>query len=103
MQQEPLPSTLPPVVDEKVMAASAASTTASAYNMDSDISQMEAPTFTTIDRGPSQPMISLQWDHTANLIGKKVNNYGPVFAVDKCEDQLKLVWKGGVLDGRLSR
>ncbi len=42
------------------------------YNMDTDISQLEAPTFTTLDRAPSQPMLSLQWDHTANLIGKKV-------------------------------
>ena len=43
------------------------------YTMDTDISQLEAPTFTTIDRGPSQTMIDLTWDHKVNLIGKKVN------------------------------
>ena len=42
------------------------------YNMDTDISQLEAPTFTTLDRGPSQPMMSLNWDHKLHLIGKKV-------------------------------
>ena len=42
-------------------------------DMDTDISQLEAPTFTTLaDRGPSQAMLNLQWHHTANLIGKKV-------------------------------
>ena len=42
------------------------------YTMDTDISQLEAPTFTTLDRGPSQTMIDLTWDHKVNLIGKKV-------------------------------
>ena len=48
------------------------SSSAAAYNMDTDISQLEAPTFTTLDRGPSQKMIELSWDHKVNLIGKKV-------------------------------
>jgi len=42
---------------------------------DIDISQLEAPTFTTLDRGPSQVnqlMTSLHWDHKVNLIGTKV-------------------------------
>ena len=44
-------------------------------DMDTDISQLEAPTFTTLaDRGPSQAMLNLQWHHTANLIGKKVSS-----------------------------
>ena len=42
------------------------------YTMDTDISQLEAPTFTTMDRGPSQAMTDLPWDHKVNLIGKKV-------------------------------
>ena len=46
--------------------------TAAIYTMDTDISQLEAPTFTTLDRGPSQTMIDLTWDHKVNLIGKKV-------------------------------
>ena len=46
--------------------------TATVYTMDTDISQLEAPTFTTLDRGPSQTMIDLTWDHKVNLIGKKV-------------------------------
>ena len=46
---------------------------AALYTMDTDISQLEAPTFTTLDRGPSQTMIDLTWDHKVNLIGKKVN------------------------------
>ena len=48
--------------------------TAPTYNMDTDISQLEAPTFTTLDRGPPQPMLSLKWDHKVNLIGKKVRS-----------------------------
>ena len=43
------------------------------YDMDTDISKLEAPTFTTLDRGPSQTMINLKWDHKLNLIGKKVS------------------------------
>ena len=40
--------------------------------MDVDISQLEAPTFTTLDRGPSKTMMKLKWDHPVNLMGKKV-------------------------------
>ena len=51
-------------------------TSSGLVDMDTDISQLEAPTFTTLaDRGPSQAMINLQWHHTANLIGKKVRIY----------------------------
>ena len=46
---------------------------AALYTMDTDISQLEAPTFTTLDRGPSQTMIDLTWDHKVNLIGKNVS------------------------------
>jgi E3 ubiquitin-protein ligase Hakai len=42
------------------------------YSMDTDISQLEAPTFTTLDRGPSKTMMKLKWDHSVNLMGKKV-------------------------------
>ena len=42
------------------------------YSMDTDISKLEAPTFTTLDRGPSTKMMELSWDHKVNLIGKKV-------------------------------
>ena len=45
------------------------------YNMDTDISQLEAPTFTTLDRGPSQPMMNLDWDHRLHLIGKKARDF----------------------------
>ena len=48
------------------------STSKVTYNMDTDISLLEAPTFTTIDRGPSQPMVDLTWDHEVDLMGKKV-------------------------------
>lgn len=42
------------------------------YSMDTDISTLEAPTFTTLSsQGPSQ-INSLIWDHPVNLIGKKV-------------------------------
>lgn len=42
------------------------------YSMDTDISTLEAPTFTTLNQGPSQTMMALRWDHPVNLIGKKV-------------------------------
>lgn len=42
--------------------------------MEADISQLEAPTFTTINRGPPEPMLRLNWDHKVNLIGEKVLN-----------------------------
>ncbi len=61
--------------EESLPTATATPTTSStpAYSMDTDISLLEAPTFTTLDnRGPSRPMLDLQWDHKVNLIGKKV-------------------------------
>lgn len=42
--------------------------------MEADISQLEAPTFTTITRGPPEPMLRLKWDHKVSLIGEKVLN-----------------------------
>jgi hypothetical protein len=42
------------------------------YSMETDISSLEAPTFTTIDRGQPQAMLALDWDHPVNLVGKKV-------------------------------
>ena len=59
-------ATLPPSTHHPSASAVAA------FNMDTDISQLEAPTFTTLDRGPSQKMMELSWDHKVNLIGKKV-------------------------------
>lgn len=41
-------------------------------DQDCDISSLEAPTFTTLDRGPPAPMLRLSWDHRVNLIGEKV-------------------------------
>lgn len=43
-------------------------------DMEADISQLEAPTFTTISRGPPEPMLRLKWDHKVSLIGEKVLN-----------------------------
>ena len=62
----------PKVEEETPASAPATALSSSQYNMDTDISLLEAPTFTTLDRGPSQPMLNLSWDHTLNLMGKKV-------------------------------
>lgn len=52
-------------------------------DMDADISLLEAPTFTTISRGPPEPMLRLNWDHRVNLVGEKVLN--PMIHVcDQC-------------------
>lgn len=54
------------------------------YSMDTDISTLEAPTFTTLNQGPSQTMMALRWDHPVNLIGKKV--VSPILHIcDKCQ------------------
>ncbi|TRY63498.1 hypothetical protein TCAL_03587 [Tigriopus californicus] len=53
------------------------------YNMDTDISKLEAPTFTTLDRGPSKTMINLDWDHKLNLVGQKVAN-PMIHCCDQC-------------------
>lgn len=52
-------------------------------DMEADISQLEAPTFTTINRGPPEPMLRLRWDHRVNLIGEKVIN-PMIHCCDKC-------------------
>lgn len=55
-----------------------------AVDMEADISQLEAPTFTTISRGPPEPMLRLKWDHKVNLIGEKVLN-PMIHCCDQCE------------------
>ena len=57
---------------ESTLPSTSGAQATTVYTMDTDISQLEAPTFTTLDRGPSQTMIDLTWDHKVNLIGKKV-------------------------------
>lgn len=53
-------------------------------DMEADISQLEAPTFTTISRGPPEPMLRLKWNHKVNLIGEKVLN--PMIHIcDQCD------------------
>ncbi|XP_059609536.1 uncharacterized protein LOC132256943 [Phlebotomus argentipes] len=52
-------------------------------DMEADISQLEAPTFTTIQRGPPEPMLRLKWNHRVNLIGEKVLN-PMIHCCDKC-------------------
>jgi len=54
------------------------------FDMEADISQLEAPTFTTISRGPPEPMLHLQWNHKVNLIGEKVLN-PMIYCCDQCE------------------
>ena len=54
----------------------------SKYDMETDISKLEAPTFTTIDRS-NAPMLSLDWEHQVNLVGKKVVN-PMIHSCDKC-------------------
>lgn len=51
--------------------------------MEDDISKLEAPTFTTINRGPPEPMLRLEWNHKVNLIGEKVLN-PMIHCCDKC-------------------
>lgn len=53
-------------------------------DMEADISQLEAPTFTTISRGPPEPMLHLDWNHKVNLIGEKVIN-PMIHCCDQCE------------------
>lgn len=52
-------------------------------DLEADISQLEAPTFTTINRGPPEPMLRLDWSHKVNLIGEKVLN-PMIHCCDKC-------------------
>lgn len=42
--------------------------------MEADISQLEAPTFTTIQRNIPESMLRLNWNHKVNLLGEKVMN-----------------------------
>jgi len=61
----------------------AAETDVAGLNMYSDISNLEAPVFSTIDRKPSAHLLKLNWDHQVNLVGKKVPN--PMFhCCDTC-------------------
>ncbi|KAL5290012.1 CBLL1 family protein [Megaselia abdita] len=52
--------------------------------MEDDISQLEAPTFTTLVRAPPEPMLRLKWNHKVNLIGEKVLN-PMIYNCDTCD------------------
>uniref|UniRef100_A0A1B0GKJ2 E3 ubiquitin-protein ligase Hakai n=2 Tax=Lutzomyia longipalpis TaxID=7200 RepID=A0A1B0GKJ2_LUTLO len=52
-------------------------------DMEADISQLEAPTFTTIQRSVPEPMLRLKWNHRVTLIGEKVLN-PMIHCCDKC-------------------
>lgn len=52
--------------------------------MEADISQLEAPTFTTLSRGPPEPMLRLKWSHKVSLIGEKVLN-PMIHCCDQCD------------------
>lgn len=64
-------------------------------DLEADISQLEAPTFTTINRGPPEPMLRLNWNHKVNLIGEKVLN-PMIHCCDKCLKPIliygRMVW-----------
>nr|SVE79513.1 EOG090X06V5 [Daphnia magna] len=53
------------------------------FDLEADISQLQAPTFTTINRGPPEPMLHLTWNLPVNLIGEKVLN-PMIHCCDKC-------------------
>lgn len=61
------------------------------YSMDTDISTLEAPTFTTLNQGPSQTMMALRWDHPVNLIGKKVLEKRPSVTSSSCHVVFQVV------------
>jgi len=54
-----------------------AGTDVAALNMFSDISKLEAPSFSTLEKKPPAQVLALNWDHQVNLVGKKVPN--PMF------------------------
>ncbi|XP_055386412.1 E3 ubiquitin-protein ligase Hakai [Condylostylus longicornis] len=53
-------------------------------DMEADISQLEAPTFTTLSKRPPEPMLHLKWDHKVSLIGEKVLN-PMIHCCDQCD------------------
>lgn len=56
-------------------------------DLDADITQLEAPTFSTINKGPPEPMLRLNWDHKTHLIGEKVIN-PMIHCCDKCHSPI---------------
>lgn len=55
-----------------------------AVEVPADISQLEPPVFTTLHRGPPEPMLRLHWNHRATLIGEKVLN-PMIYCCDTCQ------------------
>ncbi|XP_065569289.1 E3 ubiquitin-protein ligase Hakai-like isoform X1 [Artemia franciscana] len=51
--------------------------------LEADITNLQAPTFTTLTRGPLEPITKLKWDHKVNLIGQKVSS-PMVHICEKC-------------------
>lgn len=53
------------------------------FDLEADISLLQAPTFTTLTRGPPEPMLHLNWNLPVNLMGEKVLN-PMIHCCDKC-------------------
>lgn len=64
-------TTQPATTSDVGTAAAAVAVAVATIDMETDISQMETPTFTTLSREPPPPMTRLKWDHKVNLIGEK--------------------------------
>lgn len=42
------------------------------FTLDDDISQLVPPTFSTVSKGPPQPMLELSWEHKYTPMGDKL-------------------------------
>uniref|UniRef100_A0A2M3Z702 E3 ubiquitin-protein ligase Hakai n=1 Tax=Anopheles braziliensis TaxID=58242 RepID=A0A2M3Z702_9DIPT len=80
----PPPATLNPLPEPEPGLTPTTTSIPLIIDMEADISQLEAPTFTTISRGPPEPMVRLNWNHKVNLIGEKVLN-PMIYCCDQCD------------------
>jgi E3 ubiquitin-protein ligase Hakai len=83
VDEEPAKILEPEEVTAKDLKESEEIAVAPTIDMEADISQLEAPTFTTLQKRPIEPMLRLQWDQKVNLIGEKVLN-PMIHCCDKC-------------------
>ncbi|KAF0298637.1 E3 ubiquitin-protein ligase Hakai [Amphibalanus amphitrite] len=67
---------------------------ATTLDMEADISMLEPATFTTIDRGPPEPMLRLSWNHKVNLMAEKVLN-PLIYMCEKCDCPVLLYGRMG--------
>ena len=91
-QKEVSPPAAPPAPAPAPRTPSPPPPAASTFDMEADISMLEPATFTTINRGPPEPMLRLSWNHKVSVWSLDPGDGAVRKKGQGCLDGLQIVW-----------